>query len=144
MIKNWDYRERELERLEYQKPPIWESPDSIIVQLQRIKNEFQNGQSEPSNQTFLGLCDLIERMIRDNEEIRHVMESQDLEEAQEDYSQDNFNLDVKAVKDLILEKISMGDVFYPSDVANRYNLDLMTVTEAISELREDGKVSVKQ
>ena len=53
----------------------------------------------------------------------------------------NFELDHKEVKNLILEKIAIGEIFYPSDIADMYSLDLKTVMDVISKLTKTGQIS---
>lgn len=43
-------------------------------------------------------------------------------------------------KELILNTIDSGEIFYPSDIAERLNLDLKLVIEAINELKKEGRI----
>jgi len=45
------------------------------------------------------------------------------------------------VKEIILREINIGQIFYPSDVANKFGLDLITVIDAMQELKNDGKLT---
>ena len=63
-----------------------------------------------------------------------MLEGYDLDKMQENTGEDNFDLDKESVKKLILKEISVGQVFYPSDISNEYNLDLEMVIDVMSEL----------
>lgn len=52
----------------------------------------------------------------------------------------NFNLDKASVRKIILKETSVGQIFYPSDIADKHNLDLETVMDVMSELKENGQV----
>ncbi len=56
-------------------------------------------------------------------------------------NEDNFDLDKESVKKIILKEVRIGQVFYPSDIANEYNLDLETVMDVISELKESKQIT---
>jgi hypothetical protein len=50
----------------------------------------------------------------------------------------------KEVKDYILKNIEIGQIFYPSDIANELGINLLTVIEAINELKEEGRLEEKK
>ncbi len=114
--------------------------------LEYIKKEFQNTTSANSNNfVYLGgeLCDLLERVLRNQDKVQHMIESYGLDQIQENNSEDNFDLDKENVKRIILKEISVGQVFYPSDIANEYNLDLKMVMDVMSELKENKQIIEK-
>ena len=54
--------------------------------------------------------------------------------------EDNFDLDKESVKKIILKETHVGQIFYPSDIANEHGLDLETVMEVMSELKENKRI----
>ena len=44
------------------------------------------------------------------------------------------------IKDLILKEVTIGEPFYPSDIAMKHNLDFDLVLEVIDELRNEGRI----
>lgn len=52
-----------------------------------------------------------------------------------------FDLTKEDVKETILNATKIGDVFYPSDIANQFGLELKTVVAVIEELKREGKIS---
>jgi len=52
-----------------------------------------------------------------------------------------FDLTKDQVKETILKATNLGDIFYPSDIANQFGLDLKTVIEVIEDLKREGKIS---
>ena len=119
-----------------------ETNPSLIRELQTIKEELENNTSDLNGQTFLRLCNLIEQMIINNE-AQHMAERYDSGQELEEDRWGNFDLDMEDVKGLILDEIGIGETFYPSDLANKHNLDLRTVMEVMSELAENGQISEK-
>ena len=59
---------------------------------------------------------------------------------QDDEHGDNFGLDKESVKKIILRETKAGQIFYPSDIANEFNLDLKTVMDAVYELKENKQL----
>lgn len=55
-----------------------------------------------------------------------------------------FEIPKEKVKDTILKTIKIGEVFYPSEIANQFGLDLKMVIEVIDELKREGKISDNQ
>lgn len=43
------------------------------------------------------------------------------------------------IREALLENIKIGQIFYPSDIANKYGFDLMSVMKVIQDLKEEGK-----
>ena len=115
-----------------------------IYRLDYIKKEFQNSTYTNSDDfKYLGfeLCDLLERLLKNNDDkIQQMIESYGLVQIQENTSEDNFDLDKEHVKKIILKEISIGQIFYPSDIANEYNLDLKMVMDVMSELKENKQI----
>ena len=118
-----------------------ETNTSPIRELQTIKEELENNPSDLNSQT-LRLCNLIEQIIINNE-AQHMTERYDSGQELEEDRRGNFDLDREDVKELILDEIGIGEAFYPSDLANKHNLDLRTVMEVMSELAENGQISEK-
>ena len=54
---------------------------------------------------------------------------------------DELDLTKDQIKEIILNKTKLGEIFYPSDIANNFGLDLVKVMDAISELKKEGKLS---
>jgi hypothetical protein len=112
--------------------------------LEYIKKEFQNSTHVNLDDfKYLGLelCDLVERILKNNDEkIQRMMESYGLVQMQENTSEDNFDLDKESVKKIILKEISIGQIFYPSDISDEYNLDLKMVMDVMSELKENKQI----
>lgn len=52
-----------------------------------------------------------------------------------------FALTKDQVKETILKAINVGDVFYPSDIANQFGLELETVVEVLEDLKREDKIS---
>ena len=50
------------------------------------------------------------------------------------------DLTKEQIKSLILQEIAIGQVFYPSDIADKFGLDLVVVMDVISELEKEGKL----
>ncbi len=115
-----------------------------ILRLDYIKKEFQNSTHVNLDDfKYLGLelCDLVERLLKDNDEkIQQMMENYGLAQIQENTGDDNFDLDKESVKKIILKEISIGQIFYPSDISNEYNLDLKMVMNVMSELKENKQI----
>ena len=82
------------------------------------------------------------RWYQDNKEKinKRMMESYGLVQIQENTSEDNFDLDKESVKKIILKEISIGQIFYPSDISDEYNLDLKMVMDVMSELKENKQI----
>ena len=111
--------------------------------LAYIKKEFQNITSIDSDKfQYLGveLCDLLERVLKNNDKTQHMIENYGLVQMQENTNENNFDLDKESVKKIILKEISVGQIFYPSDIANEYNLDLKMVIDVMSELKESKQI----
>ena len=111
--------------------------------MEYIKKEFQNtAHTDLDNFRCLGieLCDLIEGVLKNNDKTQQMIESYGLIQMQENTSGDNFDLDKESVKKIILKEISVGQIFYPSDMANEYNLDLKMVMDVVSELKENKQI----
>lgn len=53
------------------------------------------------------------------------------------------NLTKDQVKQTILQATKIGDVYYPSDLASKFGMDLKTVVEVIEELKQEGKFKEK-
>jgi hypothetical protein len=85
------------------------------------------------------------RWYQDNKEKinKRMMESYGLVQIQENTSEDNFDLDKESVKKIILKEISIGQIFYPSDISDEYNLDLKMVMDVMSELKENKQIVEK-
>lgn len=111
--------------------------------LAYIKKEFQNTSSANSDKfQYLGveLCDLLERVLKNDDKTQHMIENYGLDQIQANNGEDNFDLDKENVKRIILKEISVGQIFYPSDIANEYNLDLKMVIDVMSELKESKQI----
>ena len=115
-----------------------------ISRLDCIRKEFQNSTHINSDDfAYLGLelCGLVERLLENNDEkIQQMMESYGLVQIQENTGKDNFDLDKESVKKIILKEISIGQIFYPSEISDEYNLDLKMVMDVISELKENKQI----
>ena len=111
--------------------------------LKYIKKRYQNPNANLDDIKDRGieLCALMEKVLKDNEQTRQMLESYDLDQMQEITGEDNFDLDKESVKKLILKELSIGQVFYPGDIANEYNLDLKTVMDVMSELRASKHIA---
>jgi ribosomal protein S25 len=48
--------------------------------------------------------------------------------------------DTNIIKDIVLKEIKIGQVFYPSEVADKFNLDLIAVMNVLNELRMQGNL----
>ncbi len=117
-----------------------------IQRLEYIKKEFQNTSSTNSNNfVYLvsELYDLLERVLKKQDKVQRMIESHGLDQIQENNGEDNFDLDKENVKRIILKEISVGQVFYPSDIANEHNLDLKIVMDVMSELKENKQIVEK-
>ena len=55
-----------------------------------------------------------------------------------------FDISKDEIKDTILKATKVGEIFYPSDIANKFGLDLKTVIEVIDELKREGNISDNQ
>ena len=114
--------------------------------LQYIQHQFQkNEYSDINSLTYLTseLCELMERMLTENKTLWDIVKIHGLDETQASKDEDNFDLDKESVKKIILKEISIGQVFYPSDIANEYNLDLKMVMDVMSELKENKQIIEK-
>ena len=143
IMKNWDTREHKFERHMYSRERYAGKADiSPILKLEILRERFEG--AVPDNQDEfmqLGaeLCDLLEVVLRNE----WAVESSEPEKMSESNIEDNFSLSIEGVKKIILEDVRPGQVFYPSDVADKHGLDLRTVVEAVNELKEGGQVSEK-
>ena len=54
---------------------------------------------------------------------------------------DNMELDREKIKQIILDDTKIGQIFYPSDIAAKFSIDLMRVVEATNELKKEKKLS---
>ena len=109
-----------------------------MSRLEYIKKEFQNTAPTDFNDfqyLSLELCDLLERILKKNDETQHMIESYGLAEIQENNDEDNFDSDKENIKKIILKEISIGQIFYPSDIANEHNLDLEMVMNVMSGIK---------
>ena len=129
----------------YRLTPLKESEQNLQT-LEYIKTQFQDSASNPINLTKfvdlnLELCSLLERVLTRQYTFQQILES--LDQIQQDNGEDNFDLDKESVKELILKETRVGQIFYPSDLANDYGLDLKTVMEVMSELKESKQIIEK-
>lgn len=115
--------------------------------LAYIKSEFQtSSMSNPDNMKNLciELCELIERILKNQNDMRRDKEEEEeFEERQISNGGDNFDLDTESVKKIILKEVSVGQIFYPSDIANEHGLDLQTVIQVMNELKETKQIIEK-
>lgn len=131
----------------YSLTPLKESEQNLQT-LEYIKTRFQDSASNPINLTKfvdlnLELCNLLERVLTRQYTFQQILESHGLDQIQQDNGEDNFDLDKESVKELILKETRVGQIFYPSDLANDYGLDLKTVMEVMSELKESKQIIEK-
>jgi predicted transcriptional regulator len=49
-----------------------------------------------------------------------------------------------AIKNLILKDVQIGEVFYPSDIADRLGTDILSVIEAVAELKKEGRLQNRE
>ena len=112
-----------------------------MTALTHLKKSFANKSTnlDRFRDSCLELCNLLEKTIKDNERIKVSLKN-NLVQMQDD-DDNNFDLDKKSVKKIVLKEISIGQTFYPSDIANKYNLDLKTLHDVITELKEDKQIS---
>lgn len=64
-----------------------------------------------------------------------------LDDDVEEESPDNYDMTPDQIRDLILEKVQVGEPFYASDIASKYGLDYDAVVTAIEQLRAKGKIN---
>lgn len=57
-----------------------------------------------------------------------------------DEAPDNYDMTPRQIKAMILEKIGVGEPFYPSDLAIEQGLDFDAVIKAVEMLREEGRI----
>ena len=117
--------------------------DTPSTELKRIRDSLSNVTKEPANftETLLSVCNVLEFILK-NQQTEYV-EDYSLKPLPKGSDENNFDLDYEGVKNIIQNEISIGQVFYPSDVADKYNLDLRTVMSVISDLIKDGKMAEK-
>ena len=94
------------------------------------------------------ICEIqesIQTMQQDIEEIKKDMS--DLRSKLDDKWWEGFGepkelveMSVDEIKKLILTKMDKSKPFYPSDVADDYNLDYNAVTKAVEELLREGRL----
>ena len=91
------------------------------------------------------ICIMKEKSLtmKENEMQQQQIEDGGFSGDQLNKSEDNFDLSKNDVKKMILKEISVGDEFYPSDIADKYNLDFQTVMVVIDELKENKQVVEK-
>ncbi len=121
---------------------VFESEHNMAT-LSYVKKELQNNSSENSNNIqhlTIELCDLIERILKNQNEMQQQLEDNGFDKNQSNNDVDNFNLDKESVKKIILKEISVGQIFYPSDIANEYSLDLRMVMTIMDELKESKQI----
>ena len=81
----------------------------------------------------------IQQLSKENKELREIMSEYGLDRQEND--DNNLDFDTEKIKQLILDNIKTGQIFYPSDIAIKYNVDLMKVVEATNELKKEKKLS---
>lgn len=94
-------------------------------------------------QTTYDLQNMVQSMQQDiraiRNDVRDLLRKLDDKEW-EDYGEPEeiVEMSVDEIKKLILTKMDKSKPFYPSDVADDYNLDYDSVTEAVEELLCEG------
>ena len=116
--------------------------------LEYRKKEFQNIESvNLDNFKYLdpklyALFEMTLKIVLKNEDnIQQAIEKWGLAQMPISGNENNFDLDKENIKKIILKEISIGQAFYPSDIANKYNLDLKMVMDVISELKESKQIT---
>ena len=121
--------------------------DHDMDALNRIKKELEGiapGKSGDTQQRLIaGLCGLIEGIMNRQNETQRLLDAHGFGGNLPDSNKDNFGLSKREVKGIILKETSTGQVFYPSDIADKHNLDLRTVILVINELRENKQIAEK-
>lgn len=110
-------------------PPSLGTPDSFRILTQTIydlQDTVQNMQQEVKT-IKEDMQDLLRKL--DDKEWEGYGEPEELVE-----------MSVNEIKELILTKMDKSKPFYPSDVADDYNLDYTAVREAVEELISEGRL----
>ena len=144
MNKNWDKREQELEvrKLSTMRYAESHTPTDELEHMREALSHMTTEKSDDLIELLSSMFDLMEIILK-NQSSERIIEDRDLKPMPEDNSDNNFDLDQESVKKIILEEITIGQVFYPDDVAAKHNLDLRTVMSVISDLKENGKMAEK-
>ena len=82
------------------------------------------------------LVENVDWLVESNRAIQKVMVG-DVAEGQ---VPDNHDMTQDQIKELILKEVSIGESFYPSDIAIKYGLDFDTVTEVVDRLSSEGRM----
>lgn len=82
---------------------------------------------------------LIDVLVQDNNEMWKIISDCGLNIQEND--SDNLELNNEQIKKIILNDIKIGQVFYPSDIAIKNNMDLAKVVEVIEELKKENKLT---
>lgn len=83
---------------------------------------------------------IVESMI--NEQLEQIQSTLPFQEVAPPVT--IFDISKDEIKDMILKATKVGESFYPSDIANKFGLDLKTVIEVIDELKREGNISDSQ
>lgn len=84
---------------------------------------------------------VVQVLVEENEEMRSIVQKSGLEAITVNEIPDNVSLSKDRIKELILQEINIGQVFYPSDIAKKFGLDLSIVMDVIDKLKKENKLS---
>ena len=100
------------------------------------QNEIEDSVRKMQSQVQI----LMEDMEWVKEGIRHIIQTLEDSSIEEELP-DSYDMTPDQIKDLMLEKVQVGEPFYASDIAGKYGLDYDAVVAAIDKLRTEGRIN---
>lgn len=85
---------------------------------------------------------LEERIIALENKVNSYFPAPSDDHSFEEYDE-NKTITVEEIQEYILNNIKVGQVFYPSDIADKLGTDLMTVMNVVKKLKEQDRIGKK-
>ena len=116
-------------------PQQYESPLDV---LKNIREQMEGMRSDAyRNEKIMHNLIMTLNQIKKNQ--RTMMQKID-EATTEEVSDETYNMASDEIRDLMVEKVELDKLFYPSDIAIEYGLDYDRVLKAIDILRKEGRI----
>jgi len=124
---------------EYFEPGSETSRQMMKYFIETIEKQKPDRLHHSLIQAYVKLYEMMEELQAENQAIRTMLKR----EIQEESCIMIPNISFEEIKEMILQEIKVGEVFYPSDLANKFGLDLKTVMEVVNNLKTEGKMIEK-
>ena len=116
-----------------QKTMRW--TDSIQPDLDEQVMQLASEMRELKKDVMI-LMEKVDWLIESNRAIQKVV----VTDTDDEQIPDNFDMTQDQIKELILREVSVGESFYPSDIAVKHGLDFDAVLEVVDRLRSEGRM----